>query len=38
MSEEKNSDADRIFNGLWNDKDCVNARLNASKTAAAHAP
>ena len=38
MSEDKNSDEDRIFNGLWNDNDYVNAKLNATKAAAAHAP
>ena len=38
MSEEKICDADSIFNGLWNDKDYANAKLNATKAAAAHAP
>ena len=38
MSEEKNSDTDRIFNGLWNDKDYVNAKLNATKATTNHAP
>ena len=38
MSEETNSEEDRIFNGLWNDKDYVNVKLNATKAAAAHAP